>query len=96
MCRNQGIRLVVVLTPTTYTPDCRQKFNQIIPLLQEAGIEYLDLFPAVHDQLHTLNTRSLWANPANAHPGDRLTTLYARETYKYIQGHHLLHEKQGT
>lgn len=56
----------------------------MIPLLKNAKIDYLNLYPAVHEELHHIPNRKLWANPGDGHPGDKVTDVYARHTYRYL------------
>ena len=83
-CRSRNIRLLFVMTPENHHPLLQQRFEKIIPLLKNANIEYLNLYPAVYQELHNFPNRKLWANPADGHPGDRVTDVYARHVYQYL------------
>jgi hypothetical protein len=83
-CRARGIRMLFVMTPENHHPMLKQRFNQVIPLLENAGIDYLNLYPAVYEKLHMIPNRKLWANPADGHPGDAVTDVYARTVQKYL------------
>ncbi len=84
-CNSKNIKLILVLTPQRYDESIREEFNKIIPLLEQANIKYLNLFPAVKKDLRHINPRKLWANPANGHPGPLLTDLYAKYTFNYLE-----------
>lgn len=83
-CKTKHVQLIFILTPNHYHPQFRGKFDKIIPLLKDTGIEVLDLYPAVYAKLHGVNYRKLWANPADGHPGDAVTTVYADEVFAYL------------
>ena len=83
-CQVKNIKLLVVLTPSRYTEDIKEKYSKIIPIFQDIGINYLNLYPIIYKELNTYNPRKLWANPANGHPGELLTSIYANETFKYL------------
>ncbi len=84
-CKSHNIRLLFVLTPNTYEKINQKRFEAIIPLLQRAGIEYLNLYPAVFRELHQYKPRELWANLVNPHPGPLVTEVYANEVFQYLQ-----------
>lgn len=59
-------------------------YAQIIPLLESADAPTLDLLPAIQSELGSEPSRTLWANPANGHPGPLVTAIFAREVAKTI------------
>lgn len=83
-CHARHIRMLFVMTPENHHSWLQQRFEKIIPLLKNAKIDYLNLYPAVHEELHHIPNRKLWANPGDGHPGDRVTDVYARHTYRYL------------
>lgn len=83
-CQDKNIKLLFVLTPNNYAEHFKEKYNKIIPFFNEIGIQYLNLYPIIHKEFHTTNPRKLWANPANGHPGEPVTSVYADETFKYL------------
>ncbi|HDH06598.1 MAG TPA: hypothetical protein ENH01_12990 [Nitrospirae bacterium] len=87
-CNSNNIKLLFVLTPHSHDEGMRKRFDRIKPLLEQANIKYLDLFPVVKEKLGHIPVRKLWANPANGHPGSLLTGVYADSTFDYL-------EKQG-
>lgn len=84
ICRELNIDLLFVLTPNNYHEVFKEKFEKITPLLTEARIQYLDLYPAVYQKLHNIPHRHLWANPADAHPGDLVTEIYKNEVFNFL------------
>jgi len=85
--KSHRIRLLMVLTPPSHELAYEEYHQQVIPLLKDAGIPYLDLYPEVSAQFASSSPRSLWSNPANAHPGSALTHLYSEAVISYIQEH---------
>jgi len=83
-CHARHIQMLFVMTPENHHPWLQQRFEKIIPLLKNAHIDYLNLYPAVYQELHHIPNRKLWANPADGHPGDRVTDVYARHVYRYL------------
>ena len=94
-CRERRIELLIVMTPENHHPSIRERFAQVIPMFQKAGIAYLDLYPAAHDRFRSIPNRKLWANPADGHPGDAMTDLYAWSAYRYLIGGGYLTKGKG-
>ena len=84
-CNSKNIKLLFVLAPQSHNNIIGEEFNKIIPLLEQADIKYLNLFPVVKKDLGHINVRKLWANPANGHPGPLLTELFADEVLNYLE-----------
>jgi hypothetical protein len=55
--------------------------------LKNANIDYVNLYPTVYKELHHLPNRKLWGNPADGHPGDMVTDVYAQNIYQYLNTH---------
>jgi len=89
-CNSKNIDLLFVLTATSSNDIIIEKFKKIIPLLEKAHINYLNLLPALEKQLGHINPRSLWANPANGHPGDLSTNAIAHEVFNYLESQNKL------
>ena len=83
-CNARHIRMLFVMTPENHHPMLQQRFEQIIPLLKKADIDYVNLYPDVYETLHHLPNRKLWGNPADGHPGDKVTDVYAQSIYQYL------------
>lgn len=83
-CHARHTRMLFVMTPENHHPWLQQRFEKIIPLLKNANIDYVNLYPAVYKELHHIPNRKLWANPADGHPGDRVTDVYAQYVYRYL------------
>ncbi len=86
-CSAHHIRILFVMTPENHQPFLQRYFEQIIPLLKNADIDYLNLYPDVYKELHQFPNRKLWANPADGHPGNLVTDVYAKSTYNYLISH---------
>lgn len=84
-CNARHIRMLFVLTPENHHPMLQQRFEQVIPLLKNANIDYVNLYPAVHQALHHIPNRKLWGNPADGHPGDAVTDVYANFLHRYLR-----------
>jgi hypothetical protein len=91
-CASRHIRLLFVLTPNDYDPSNRELFDKVIPLLKEANIEYLDLYPMVYERLHTYPQRQLWITLGDSHPGPLVTEVYADEVFRFLNDRGILQE----
>lgn len=84
---DRGIGLLFVSTPN-YPPFDRAGYDAVFAVMEDVGIEYLDLYDSVLDSFGhygVAEIRSqLWANPANSHPGPPLTNLYADRVLDYL------------
>jgi hypothetical protein len=83
-CASKKIDLYFVLTPENHSEYISMYFNKIIPILQSENIKYINTYEAVSNRLKDVEIRSLWANPANNHPGLKVTEVIADTVYKYI------------
>ena len=83
----RGIGLLIVSTPN-YPPFDRAGYDAVFEVMEEVGIEYIDLYDSVvasfgdYDVAEIRN--ELWVNPANGHPGPPLTNLYADHVFDYL------------
>ncbi|MEM3101511.1 MAG: HEAT repeat domain-containing protein [Candidatus Nitrosotenuis sp.] len=84
-CNAKNIKLLFVLTPSNHDDIYKEQFDKITPLLENAHIKYINLFPAVKRDLGHINQRRLWANPADGHPGTLMTDLFAKEVLNYLE-----------
>jgi hypothetical protein len=88
-CSNNDIQLLFVLTPNFcdnhhYLGHFKNKYELIIPLLNETQIPYINLLPSVCNNFSKYSPYELAANKANGHPGPLVTSLYAEEVYNYL------------
>ena len=83
-CDSKNIKFSFVLTPENYNPLLKKYFDKIKVLLDKNDIKYFDLYPYVKAELGQIPIRKLWANPADGHPGDLVTTVYANHVYDYL------------
>jgi hypothetical protein len=86
-CHSKNIKLLFALTPSNHEDIYRKQFDKVIPLLKQAGIEYIDLYTPTKKEYGHINARYLWANPADSHPGPLLTDLFASHVLDYIETH---------
>ncbi|MFA6318010.1 MAG: SGNH/GDSL hydrolase family protein [Elusimicrobiota bacterium] len=78
-CSARRTRLVFLLTPNADYGRNRRRFDALLPLLRERGIEHRDLLPPVSERFAGRSERSLWANPANPHPCPAMHALFAEQ-----------------
>jgi len=83
-CQIYDIKLLYVMTPNNYKQHFQEKYSKIIPIFKELKINYLNLYPVIYERLHTYNTRKLWANLADGHPGNIVTSIYAEQVFNYL------------
>ncbi len=83
-CLSRNIRLVFVMTPENHSHILRKSFEQVIPMIENAGIDYVNIYPWVYKELGHIPNRKLWANPADGHPGDMVTDVFARIVHRYL------------
>jgi len=88
------VPLLFALMPSAPNVDYhRPKFAIMTAMLNDLGIAHVDLLPAAVEAFKGKDTgrnfRRLWANPADGHPGDAMTTVLADATIAYLtrQGH---------
>ena len=84
-CHSKNIKLLFALTPSTPEGIYREHFDNVIPLFEQAGIDYIDLHPAAKKKYGHMNARELWANPADSHPGPLLTDLFASHVFDWLE-----------
>lgn len=83
--KKNDIGLVVVFTPGDLSDFSRDSYFKIAPLLQEAGIHSLNLFPEVYENFHHLRPRDIWANRADRHPGEALNAFFAEKIFAHLK-----------
>ena len=74
-----------LLTPTTVSSTQDLNFLQIEATLERLKIPHLNLYPELQALLGSERSRADWANPADAHPGERQTTLYANQALELLR-----------
>lgn len=74
-----------LLTPTTVSSTQEAIFSQIEASLLHLGIPHRNLYPAMKSLLGEFRPRGDWANPANGHPGQRQTTLFATQAVELLR-----------
>lgn len=74
-----------LLTPTTVSSSQEEIFSQIQTSLLQFEIPHRNLYPEMKALLGEVRSRDDWANLADAHPGDRQTTLYATQAFELVK-----------
>ena len=87
---SQGIPLLFAFTPQyPNAPYFLPKHKKIASILDELGIPYVDLYPfvaaAFNKESYGPGFRELWANPADGHPGDAVTSVLADAVLAHLQ-----------
>jgi len=75
----------VVLTPACISYSCDDYYNIIDPVFDSMNLEYINLIPACKEKLSEYTYEELLANPANYHPGTKLTNVFADEVLEYLE-----------
>ena len=79
-----AVKIAFVHTPNMLNDDFKEMFPKVEPLLNKANLKYINLYPIMEEKFSGVSPDSLKANPANPHPGDKLTAFYADEVLKFI------------
>lgn len=90
LCDQNNAGLVFVLTPDSPSVENREFLGKLGEIFLRSQVTCLDLFPAVDVKFADANPRTLWANPANRHPGDLLTQLFADEVFRFLKKNNFL------
>lgn len=79
-------KLGFVLTPTSNSPQDEMIWNKIDATMAAKGLAYVNPYGELAGLFHSQpRPRSAWANPADGHPGDAQTTLYAAQALRLLQ-----------
>lgn len=79
------VDLLFVLMPLT-TDSLRVEWNNSMKLiLDEAGIRYLDLYPAFIKEFKNTDPVKLLVSPVNSHPGEMLNLFFMDEIFAYLK-----------
>jgi len=89
------VPLVFALMPSAPNVDYHgPKFKLMASMLNDLGVPVVDLLPDVVAAFMGKdlgrNFRKLWANPADSHPGDAMTTVLADATLAYLKRERML------
>lgn len=75
-----------VLTPTSNSPRDEWIWNKVDATMAAKGFVYANAYGELAGLFHSQpRPRSAWANPADAHPGEAQTTLYAACALRVLQ-----------
>lgn len=89
-CKIYNIKVLFVITPWSPNPKEERFYRKIIPVFEEVGVRYLNLYPFVKEEFKGRNERTLWALPADKHPGSEMNEFFADKVYDYLEKHDLL------
>ena len=84
VAEKENIQLRFILTPANPNPIYGELFNKITPLLEKHEIQFLNLAPVISEKFSNRSAIELWANRANTHPGDEITSVFADEAFTFI------------
>lgn len=84
LCESRNIKYSFVITPENHNVLLKKYIDKITPILERDSVKYLDLFPYVMGELGNYPNRALWGTPADSHPGNLVTDLYAKHIYNYL------------
>jgi hypothetical protein len=75
-----------LLTPHELSGSRRRYWDKITMTMTDNGYVYESAYPDI-DSLtgDSPRARQLWANPANGHPGDEMTTIYAGKALRLLE-----------
>ncbi len=82
--KEHNVDILFVLTPENHSPILRNYFNKLDSILTGLDAKVLNLYPVIESKLKKYSNRQLWANPADGHPGNRVTEVYAEYTFQYL------------
>ncbi|MCH2171468.1 hypothetical protein MK489_11840 [Myxococcota bacterium] len=81
-----GMELLVVMTPGSRLGERTERaFETLTPMMADAGIETLNLFPGARDRFRGYPTEQLRANPVNGHPGPLMTEFFAEQVAQRLE-----------
>lgn len=79
------IKIIFVIAPLCVTPERIAWKTQIIKLLEQTNIEYIDLYPKYSIHFKGIPCEALFVNPINGHPGEKLNQFISNQVYKYLK-----------
>lgn len=82
--QKHSLKIAFIFTPNSINAEYQVLSPKIESVLSNVGLDYINLYPFMLDKFSDVNPDSLKANPANPHPGDKLTEFYAEEAFAFI------------
>lgn len=79
------IPFVFILTPTNYDKHYKFVHSKITPILSKHNIKYIDTYPEVVKKTSHIRYRLLWANAGDAHQGEKVTEIFAKEAFQFLE-----------
>ena len=77
-------RKIIFMTPNNSSSRFRELFDNVTPIFDSLKLEYYNIYPEVKNEFNGRSTRSLWANHADGHPGQEMTSFYSRKMFDYL------------
>ena len=72
------------MTPDNHNPQIGKYFGEVEELFIQNEIQHLNLFPIIKNRLSRYSERELWATPADGHPNEIVTEVYAEVVFKLL------------
>ena len=88
--KEYNIDILFVLTPENHSSILKNYFNKLDSILTGLDAKVLNLYPLLENKLKKYSNRQLWANPADGHPGYKVTEVYAEYTFQYLMSKKIL------
>ncbi len=84
----QEIPFFFVTLPNSPSANFVKKYSLIESIMKKNDVPFLDLYPKIKEKFGHIPKEDwkfeLAANPANGHPGKKITRVYAEEVFKYL------------
>ncbi len=85
-----NVDILFILTPENHSRFLKNYFNTLESILTELDANIINLYPVLENRLKEYSNRQLWANPADGHPGAKVTEFYAEYTFKYLLSNRII------
>ncbi|MCH8032324.1 MAG: hypothetical protein IH950_01030 [Bacteroidetes bacterium] len=82
--KEHQIEILFILTPENRSPSIKNYFKTLETILTGLDANVINLYPVIVNRLEKYSNRQLWANPADGHPGSKVTKIYAEYTFGYL------------
>ena len=82
--KEHNLKILFALTPENRSLFLKNYFNTLESILTELDAKVINLYPVLENRLEEYSNRQLWANPADGHPGAKVTEIYAEYTFDYL------------
>ncbi len=82
--KKNNIKVLFALLPENYGSLLQSYFSVLDTNLYKLKANYVNLYPVIEKRLKKYANRQLWANPADGHPGELVTQVYAEYICSYL------------